>query len=95
MSVALTPRSELLLDDQTLQRLHILSVIARLIDWRLGNKRGISKLPVVHEATKGFETNCAATDMLVTVKLGATPRLGIIAVPNANIPEAHGGIKLL
>jgi hypothetical protein len=93
MSVALTPY-ELLLDDQTLERLHILSVIAWLIDWRLGNKRGMSKPGLVQEPAKRFETNGAATDMLVTIKLGATRRLGIIAVPDANTVVPHGRIKL-
>src|SRR5437899_11664313 len=70
---------------QALERINVSLIVARLIDRSLSDERRLCNTGIVQQSPKGFKSDLALADVLVTVEPGCPCRFGIVAMPHRNV----------
>ena len=58
-------------------------------------KAAVRSPRIVQQPAEGLQTDASLPDMLVPVELRAACGLGVVAVPDVNVLQAHGAIELV
>src|SRR5215470_8743825 len=80
--------------NQRLQRRHIPPIIPRPVNRRLGDKCRVTYTGIIQQSSKRCPADRSLPDMLVPIEVGSAFRLGVIAMPDANIVKTNRRIEM-
>jgi len=77
-----------------MQHVNIAQIVPRLINGRFGDESGMGQTRIVKQPSKRLCADASLPNMLVAIEAGAAGGFGIIAMPDGNILQSYGQIKV-